>query len=141
MREPSTRRGFVCATATAAAISTAPAAASASESGAWATAETPTSNAMFDATYGSDGAYAVGGGGYLLRRTDGGWATVTEDGPTGNGSDLYGIDATDDGRRIWFVGASGVIGEYDVRDGTMTDRSQPNDATSNFNDAAVSGGA
>lgn len=63
---------------------------------------------------------------------------MTKNGPRGNGSDLYGIDATSDGQRLWFVGGSGAIGEYDVKQGEIRDHSQPNDASNNFTDVAAS---
>lgn len=139
MTRYTTRRAFLGAGATATALATVPAAATASEPGGWTTAETPTSNALYDVTYAADGAYAVGGGGYLLERTGSDWETVTQEGPGGNGNDLYGIDATDDGRRLWFVGDSGAIGEYDVEDGTIDDHSSPDDVTDQLNDVAATG--
>lgn len=134
-----TRRTVLRAGATAIALTTVPATAAASEPGAWTTVETPTSNTIHDVAYAADGAYAVGGGGYLLRRTDSGWQTVTKTGPAGNGKDLFGIDATANGQRLWFVGASGAIGEYNVRNGTIIDHSTPNDFSNNLNDVAIGG--
>lgn len=136
-----TRRRFLGASTAAAALVTVPTVASASDPGTWSTVETPTSNTLYDVAYAADGAYAVGGGGSLLRRTESGWEMVTKNGPRGNGSDLYGIDATTDGERLWFVGASGAIGEYDAQRGNITDHSQPNDASGDFNDVAASGGS
>jgi len=48
---------------------------------------------------------------------------------------------TDDGERLWFVGSSGAIEEYDVGTSDLTDHSAPNDVTNNFNDVAVTGEA
>ncbi|RXK51850.1 hypothetical protein EAF64_04235 [Halorientalis pallida] len=48
---------------------------------------------------------------------------------------------TDDGERLWFVGSSGAIGEYDVATGSLTSRAAPMDVTNNFNDVAVTGEA
>ncbi len=104
----------------------------------WRVAETPTAKTLYDVAYAGD-AYAVGGGGVVLRRTDGGWVKALDGGPTGNGNDLRGADTTDGGERLWFVGASGAIGEYDVTTGDLNDRSAPNDVTNNFNDVAVTG--
>jgi hypothetical protein len=110
-------------------------------SSGWTTAETPTGNTLYDVTYTSAGAYAVGGGGVVLERTDDGWRKLLDGGPTGNGNDLYGAGVTADGERLWFVGASGAIGEYDLAAGTLSDHSAPNDVTNNFNDVAVTGEA
>ncbi|MDY6819015.1 MAG: hypothetical protein SVG88_10180 [Halobacteriales archaeon] len=77
----------------------------------------------------------------MIERTDTGWQTVVDGGPSGNGNDAYGADVTDDGKRLWFVGASGAIGEYDVETGNLVDHSAPNDVTNNFNDVAVTGNA
>ena len=48
---------------------------------------------------------------------------------------------TDDGERLWFVGSSGAISEYDMASGVLTDHSAPNDVTNNFNDVSVEGEA
>jgi len=111
------------------------------QSSAWTEAETPTGSTLYDVVYTDAGAYAVGGGGILLKRTSEGWTKVLDGGPTGNGNDLYGADVTDDGTRIWLVGASGAIGEYDVETGNLNDRSAPMDVTNNFNGVAVTGTA
>jgi len=105
----------------------------------WTTAETPTEATLHDVVYTDAGAYAVGGGGLLLKRTSEGWTKVFDGGPTGNGNDLYGADVTDDGKRIWLVGASGAIGEYNVETGNLNDRSAPMDVTNNFNGVSATG--
>ena len=78
----------------------------------WTIEATPTDGALYDVAYTSEGAHAVGVGGVVLERTRKGWRKVTDGGVTGDGRDLYGADVTDDGDRLWFVGASGAIGEY-----------------------------
>nr|WP_233739906.1 hypothetical protein [Halovenus carboxidivorans] len=107
----------------------------------WTVADTPTGDTLHDVTYTSAGAYAVGGSGIGIERTANGWVTAFSGGPTGNGNNLYGSDVTDDGDVLWFVGASGAIGAYDVSTGTVRDYSAPNDVTNNFNDVAVTGPA
>ena len=102
----------------------------------WTVAETPVNTSLHGVAYATN-AFAAGGDGTIIERRDGGWQTVLQGGPTGNGNDLFGTDVTDDGRRLWVVGASGAIGEYDVTTGNLVDRSAPNDSTSNFNDVAV----
>jgi hypothetical protein len=131
-----TRRSVLKATGAAVAAAAVPAGAQAADA-QWTVAETPTENTLYDVQYTSAGAYAVGGGGVVLERTADGWRKVLDGGPTGNGNDLYGAGVTDDGERLWFVGASGAIGEYDVSTGDVNDYSAPNDVTNNFNDVAV----
>ena len=102
----------------------------------WRVVETPVDSSLHDVARATN-AFAVGDGGTVIERRDDGWRTVLQGGPTGNGNDLYGADVTDDGERLWVVGASGAIGEYDVTTGNLVDRSAPNDSTSNFSDVAV----
>lgn len=135
-----TRRRFLKASTAAIAVATVPATTTASES-EWTVAETPTENTLHDVQYTADGAYAVGGGGVVLRRAAAGWRKVLDGGPTGNGNSLFGADVTDERERLWFVGASGAIGEYDVTGGVLYDHSAPNDNTNNYNDVAVTGPA
>ena len=113
----------------------------AAAAGDWRVAETPTDRDLYDVAYTDAGTFAVGGGGDVLRRSDAGWTRVLDGGPTGNGNTLYGADVSDDGERLWFVGGSGAIGEYDVTTGSLTDHSAPNDVTNNFNDVNVVGPA
>jgi photosystem II stability/assembly factor-like uncharacterized protein len=134
------RRTFLKATGAAIAAATVPAGTAAAEEG-WTAVETPTGNTLYDVERTAAGTHVVGAGGVVLERADGGYRTVLEGGPTGNGNNLYGADVTDDGERLWFVGASGAIGEYDVTTGDLTDHSAPNDVTNNFNDVAVVGEA
>jgi hypothetical protein len=115
------------------------ASASTAASSGWTTVETPTEKTLHDVVQAGSETYAVGGGGLLLKRTSEGWTKVFDGGPTGNGNDLYGAGVTDDGTRIWLVGASGAIGEYNVETGTLNDRSAPMDVTNNFNDVSATG--
>ena len=131
-------KGIGAAAAAAAAPMAATGVAAASE---WTVAETPTDSTLYDVVYTNAGAYAVGSGGVVLERTKDGWRTVVDGGPTGNGNNLYGASVTDDGRRLWFVGSSGAIGEYDVESETLYDHSAPNDVTNNFNDVSATGNA
>jgi photosystem II stability/assembly factor-like uncharacterized protein len=107
----------------------------------WSVATTPTDVTLHGVTDTGGGIHAVGGSGILLERAGDTWNKVLDGGPTGNGNDLYGVDVTDDGERLWFVGASGAIGEYDIESGLVIDHSAPNDVTNNFNDVAVTGPA
>jgi len=105
----------------------------------WTVEETPTGNTLYGVNYTTDGAYAVGGGGVVIRRSQEGWEKVLDGGPTGNGNSLYGSDVIDDRSVLWFAGSSGAIGEYDVESGVLTDHSAPNDVTNNFNGINVRG--
>ncbi|GAB3672192.1 WD40/YVTN/BNR-like repeat-containing protein [Halopiger thermotolerans] len=137
-----TRRKTLKVAGASLAAATLPATVSASdEESEWTVAETPIDSTIHDVAYTATNAHAVAGGGLVIERTDAGWEVVLQGGPTGNGNDLYGVDTTDDGERLWIVGASGAIGEYDVTTGNLIDRSAPNDFTSNFNDVAVTGPA
>lgn len=101
--------------------------ASATETTTWRRVETPTDRTLHGVTYVGGRAYAVGDGGIVLRRDADGWRVVLDGGPTDNGNDLYGVDVADDGETLWFVGASGAIGEYNTTTGNIEDRSAPND--------------
>jgi len=136
-----TRRSVLKLAGASLAAAAVPAAAYASEESGWSVAETPVDSTLHDVAHTATVPHAVGNGGLVLERTATGWRLVLDGGPTGNGNDLYGGAATDDGKRLWFVGASGAIGEYDVETGDLEDRSAPNDHTSNFNDVAVTGPA
>lgn len=141
VRNQSTRRRFIGYIGASVTAVTVPAATIARADSGWTAVESPTGNTLHAVNDTSAGAYAVGGGGVVIRRTADGWTKVLDGGPTGNGNNLYGADVTDDGERLWFVGASGAIGEYDVESGVLNDHSAPNDVTNNFNDVSVTGAA
>ncbi|APW99898.1 hypothetical protein CHINAEXTREME_19920 [Halobiforma lacisalsi AJ5] len=137
-----TRRSMMKLAGASLAAVTVPATVSAEdEETRWTVAETPIDSTLHDVTHTATNAHAVADGGLVIERTDAGWEVVLQGGPTGNGNDLFGADVTDDGERLWIVGASGAIGEYDVITGNLVDRSAPNDFTANFNDVAVTGPA
>jgi hypothetical protein len=140
MIRQTTRRRFTKGIGAAIAAVATPMAVSAEERD-WAVAKTPADVTLHGVADTASGPHAVGGGGVVLARGAEGWTKVLDGGPTGNGNNLYGADVTDDGDRLWFVGASGAIGEYDVETGQVIDRSAPNDVTNNFNDVAVTGAA
>jgi len=138
--EPLTRRTVLKSAAAVVAGAALPATAATAADG-WTAVESPTGNTLHDVETTTGGNYAVGGGGLVLERTPEGWRKVLDGGPTGNGNNLYGADVTDDGKRLWFVGSSGAIGEYDVDTGSLDDHSAPMDVTNNFNDVSVTGEA
>ena len=107
----------------------------------WIVEPTETDETLHDVVAADAGRFAVGDGGVLTAPGPDGWVTLRDGGPTGNGNDLYGAAVTDDGERVWFVGASGAIGEYDPAAETLVDRSAPMDNTNNYNGVAVTGSA
>ncbi|MFC7197102.1 hypothetical protein ACFQL4_24735 [Halosimplex aquaticum] len=109
--------------------------------GEWTAAESPTDKPLNDAVETSRGPFAVGGGGDVVGRTADGWRKVVEYGPQARSRPLTGVDVTDDGAAIWFVGGSGVIGEYNVETKTLTNYSAPKGKTSTWEDCAVRGTA
>jgi hypothetical protein len=135
-----TRRKMLKAIGGTIAVAAVPASAQASDEG-WTVVETPTASTLHSVNATATVHHAVGEGGIVLERGSEGWRKVLDGGPTGNGNDLYGSATTDDGKRLWFVGASGAIGEYDVQTGNLEDHSAPNDNTNNYNDVAAKGPA
>jgi hypothetical protein len=141
MRENATRRRFMKLSGATAAALTVGAGGAAAETASWEAVTSPIDATLYDVESTARNAFAVGGGGRVVERTEKGWEKVVDGGPTGNGNGLYGSDVTDDGNRLWFAGGSGAIGEYDVETGNLEDFSAPNDVTNNFNDIAVTGKA
>ena len=135
----STRREFMQASGGIATMVTVGAVPTAAETASWKSVTSPVDVTLWDVANTSRNDFAVGGGGIVVERAEQGWTTVLQSGPTSNGNSLYGADVTDDGKRLWFAGSSGVIGEYDVETGSLVDHSAPNDVTNNFNDIAVTG--
>ena len=107
----------------------------------WMQADSPTGNTLYDVAASQNGPYAVGGGGRILTRRSGAWKVVVKSGPTGKGYTLRGADVSADKRRVWVAGGSGVVGEYDITDGTLTDYSAPKGKTSTWEDIAIAGSA
>ncbi|QLH78236.1 hypothetical protein HZS55_13375 [Halosimplex rubrum] len=137
-----TRRNVLKAAGAALGAAAVPSVASASSADSeWTAVKSPVGGTLYDVEETSEGAYAVGDAGVVLERTAKGWRKILDGGPTGNGNNLYGADVTDDGERLWFVGSSGAIGEYDVTTGNLVDHSAPMDVTNNFNDVSVTGEA
>jgi len=136
-----TRRTVLKSVGAAAAAGVTLTAAGTAAASGWESVETPVDRDVNDVVYTTAGAYAVADAGIVLERTSEGWQKVLDGGPTGNGNNLRGAGVTDDGERLWLVGNSGAIGEYDVTTGSLNDYSAPNDVTNNFNGVAVRGAA
>ncbi|MFT4903972.1 MAG: hypothetical protein ACI8UR_000520 [Natronomonas sp.] len=114
--------------------------AGAAENG-WEAVETPVTKTLTGVTIAGNGPWAAGGGGKVLERTTDGWVVRLRNGPAAEGNGLTDIDVTDDGRRVWFAGGSGVIGEMDIVDKTLTDYSAPKEKTSTWETLSVTGSA
>lgn len=111
-----------------------------SDSG-WTEAKSPTTKTLFGVVDTVEGPFAVGAGGDVLARRKSGWQKVVEYGPQARSRPLTGVDVTSDGKAIWFVGGSGVIGEYDVATETLTNYSAPKGKTSTWEGCSVVGNA
>ncbi|MFD1514620.1 WD40/YVTN/BNR-like repeat-containing protein [Halomarina rubra] len=137
------RRGFLkLAGATTAGVVGVPSvAAQDSTDGGWVEATSPTTKSLNDAVDTVEGPVAVGGGGDVVIRRSDGWERIVNYGPQARSRPLTGVDVTDDGKAIWFVGGSGVIGEYRVDTQTLTNYSAPKGKTSTWEDCAVVGTA
>lgn len=143
MNETTTRRSILRTAGVLAALAAFPTAVSAGGTPAkqatnneWTLVQTPTTNTLYDVAYAADTVYAVGAGGVVVRRTgEDGWETLTE-----GGNDLFGLDVTDDGGRLWTAGAGGTLSEYDVTTGESTAHTLP-DGGGDLVAVAVTGGA
>jgi hypothetical protein len=107
----------------------------------WQRVESPTGKSLNDAVDTAAGPFAAGASGDVVARGEDGWRKVVDYGPQARSRRLTGIDATDDGKAVWFVGGSGVIGEYNVETRTLTNYSAPGGKTSTWEDCAVRGTA
>lgn len=136
------RRQFLKATSAtiigAGVVGSATAAPGETENG-WTQVESPTGKTLNGAGEAANGPWAAGGGGDVIERTADGWVKRLEYGPAAEGNELTCMGVTDDGRRVWFAGGSGVIGEMDVVTKTLTDYSAPKGKTSTWEAIAVTG--
>ncbi|WP_435096822.1 WD40/YVTN/BNR-like repeat-containing protein [Halarchaeum sp. P4] len=107
----------------------------------WQTAESPTQKTLYQVVQTARGPFAVGSSGVIVTRRDGEWLTVVEHGPATRDNALRGIDVTDDGKRVWYLGGSGALGCYDVETDRKYDYSFPQGKTSTWTGIAVAGKA
>ena len=103
----------------------------------WTTVESPTDEPLTGIVATRDGASAVGENGVVLARRADGWELALGHGPSADDQSLRDVDATDDGRVVWFAGDGGALGRYDVEEGRLTDHSAPEDQTSTWTAIAV----
>ena len=136
-----TRREFMKTSGAVAAIGlpTSTVAQDGSTDNGWTKAKSPTTKTLYGVVDTVEGPFAVGAGGDVLARRKNGWQKVVEYGPMARSRPLTGVDVTSDGKAIWFVGGSGVIGEYDVVSETLTNYSAPKGKTSTWEGCSVVG--
>ncbi|WP_435124579.1 hypothetical protein [Halobaculum sp. D14] len=111
------------------------------DSAAWRRVDTPVDETLYDAADAGGTPVAVGGGGTALRRADGDWHAVLEDGVAANGYALCAADATDAGDRVWVAGESGAFGTYELGGARTHDYSAPGGNTTTFVAVAAVGDA
>ncbi|MFC7165561.1 WD40/YVTN/BNR-like repeat-containing protein [Halospeciosus flavus] len=107
----------------------------------WHVAETYFDADLHGVAQTSDGPYAVGASGVIVTETEYGWVPVVEAGPASKNSTLKTVAATDGGARIWFAGASGALGMYDVEAKQLYNYSYTGDVTDSWQSIAVTGKA
>lgn len=106
----------------------------------WSAVDVPASASFHNVTNTANGPVAVGNTGTVIGRgADGAWGVLVPDGPSATGEALFAVATTDDGGRIWFVGANGALGSYEVRSGRRRDHSEPGGVTAALSDLAVAG--
>ena len=106
---------------------------------AWGAVRTEFGVDLLDAIQTAEGPYAVGTGGTLVADRGYGWEVVFADGPATREGQLRAVDATDDGQRLWMVGADGVLSCYDVAERKKFDYSYPQGERRRWTALAVSG--
>ncbi|MFC7165563.1 WD40/YVTN/BNR-like repeat-containing protein [Halospeciosus flavus] len=105
--------------------------------------EVPISDTIYDVAQTKEGPYAIASDGTMIanRDQDDQWNVVFDDGPATRNNRLKAMDVTDDGARLWFLGSSGALGCYDVKERRKYDYSFPKEMTSTWEGIAVSGKA
>lgn len=139
--KPFSRRSFVKTVGAAVSVAAGGAVAvdRASAAGEWTEAESPVSKTLYGVSNTTRGPHAVGTAGNVLARRTDGWVKVVDVGPAARSNDLRTMGVTDDFKRIWFAGASGALGSYDVEEGLKYDHSAPNEMTSTWEGISVAG--
>lgn len=107
----------------------------------WKHVDVPFSSSLHDVTRFKKRVYVVGDSGTLLERANGEWSTLLDTGPSGNSNVLRSVGVSSDGKHVWFAGSSGTIGYFDVKAGEVTDLSNPEGESDQWNDMLVTGSA
>lgn len=107
----------------------------------WTEIETGIDVSLVGVCFTVAGPVAVGHDGKVLHRrpSSGEWRVIIEAGPSVTHNNIHDVDVTDDGERFWFVGDSGIIGAFDVKQGRKYDFSAPMEKTSTWEAVAVAG--
>jgi hypothetical protein len=113
---------------------------SATTPASWSAVDSPVSVTLHAVVQTANGPCAVGNGGYVLGRArDGMWGVVVDAGIAAKNRAIYDVAPTDDGTRLWLVGASGTVGYYDLAAGERRDLSATLESDSALQSVAVSG--
>mgnify|MGYP006280001165 CR=1 FL=1 len=107
--------------------------------GYWVEVDSPTNVALRDVTGTANGPVAVGDKGVAVGRGNDRWGVILENGPGARSRALHAVDTTDDGERVYFAGAGGSFGYYDLRTEQRRDYSQPRGNANTFYALAVAG--
>lgn len=108
--------------------------------GEWREVESPVNTPLYDVVSTQYGPAAVGGKGKVIGRTpEGEWGVLVENGPSGHSRAMRTVDATDDGKRIWFAGDGKSIGYYDLESGERNDYTDEPTLGGNPSSDALSG--
>lgn len=106
----------------------------------WSVVDTPATASLHDVATAATGPVAAGNTGTVVARAgEGTWEVLVENGPSAAGETLYAVAATADGERVWFAGANGALGAYDVEEGRRRDHSEPDGVTDALSSLAVAG--
>ncbi|MFC5365785.1 hypothetical protein [Salinirubrum litoreum] len=113
---------------------------SATTPASWTAVDSPVSTTLHAVVQTANGPCAVGNGGYVVgRASDGTWGVVVDAGIAAKHRAIYDVAPTDDGTRLWLVGASGTVGYYDLANGERRDLSATLESDSALQSVAVSG--
>ena len=112
---------------------------STTDPGYWVRVDSPTNVTLRDLTASANGPVAVGDKGVAIGRGRDRWGIILENGPGAKGRALYAVDTTDDGERVWFAGAGGAFGYYDIVEDERRDYSVPRGNSNGFYALAVAG--
>lgn len=107
--------------------------------GYWVPVESPTTVTLRDLAATANGPVAVGDKGVAIGRGQDRWGVILENGPGARSQTLHAVDASDDGERVWFAGAGGAFGYYDLRTEERRDYSVPRGNANTFYSLAVAG--
>lgn len=107
----------------------------------WKGVTTPFDVDLHDVVQTNDGPFAVGGSGTVVANSGNGWEVQVSEGPAKQNRALTSIDVTEDGGRIWYAGASGAIGTYEIEEGKQYDFSYSKDISASWSAIGVAGRA